>query len=167
MCHVLQRFLQKDIAGRRAPLGISLARNAPRKAPPKSFAETMRPLANSRSWALSLYYFLTFGGFVAMAVYLTIFLTESFKLTPQHAGLRTAGFVLLATATRPRGGIPADKAGGRTILKWVFPATALRSDLTAILRDSPATCRPVRHLRWRFRQRRKSQRKRRRHFRDR
>jgi NNP family nitrate/nitrite transporter-like MFS transporter len=103
------------------------ARNAPRKAPPKSFAETMRPLANSRSWVLSLYYFLTFGGFVAMAVYLPIFLTESFKLTPQQAGLRTAGFVVLATVTRPIGGFLADKVGGRAILKWVFPATALFS----------------------------------------
>lgn len=103
------------------------ARNAPRKAPPKSFTETLRPLANPRSWALSLYYFLTFGGFVAMAIYLPIFLTETFKLTPQQAGLRTAGFVVLATATRPLGGILADKVGGRAILKWVFPAIALFS----------------------------------------
>jgi NNP family nitrate/nitrite transporter-like MFS transporter len=103
------------------------ARNAPRKSPPKSFAETMRPLASSRSWILSLYYFLTFGGFVAMAVYLPIFLTETFKLTPQQAGLRTAGFVVLATATRPLGGFLADKVGGSAILRWVFPATALFS----------------------------------------
>lgn len=103
------------------------ARNAPRKAPPKSFAETMRPLADSQSWILSLYYFLTFGGFVAMAVYLPMFLTETFKLSPQQAGLRTAGFVVLATATRPLGGVLADRMGGRAILKWVFPATAIFS----------------------------------------
>jgi len=103
------------------------ARDAPRKAPPKTFADTMRPLADFRSWMLCLYYFLTFGGFVAMAVYLPIFLTESFKLTPQQAGLRTAGFVVLATATRPLGGILADRIGGPAILKWVFPATALFS----------------------------------------
>jgi MFS transporter, NNP family, nitrate/nitrite transporter len=103
------------------------ARNAPRRSPPKSFADTIRPLTSSRSWTLSLYYFLTFGGFVAMAVYLPIVLTGPFKLTPQQAGLRTAGFVVLATATRPLGGFLADKVGGRTILKWVFPATALFS----------------------------------------
>ena len=74
---------------------------------------------------LSLYYFLTFGGFVAMAVYLPTLLTEVFKLTPQDAGFRTAGFVVLATALRPVGGVLADKIGGRTILKWVFPATAV------------------------------------------
>ena len=102
-----------------------LARNAPRRSAIKSFKDTVRPLNDPRSWVLSLYYFLTFGGFVAMAVYLPIFLTEMFKLTPQNAGMRTAGFVVLATLMRPVGGILADKVGGRTILKWVFPATAV------------------------------------------
>jgi len=102
-----------------------LARNAPRKGPVKSFSDTVRPLKDGRSWILSLYYFLTFGGFVAMGVYLPIFLTEMFKLTPQDAGMRTAGFVVLATTMRPVGGTLADKVGGRTILKWVFPFTAL------------------------------------------
>jgi NNP family nitrate/nitrite transporter-like MFS transporter len=101
------------------------ARNAPRRGAVKSIADTVRPLKDSRSWVLSLYYFLTFGGFVAMAIYLPIFLTEMFQLTPQDAGLRTAGFVLLATAMRPFGGVLADKVGGRTILKWVFPAAGI------------------------------------------
>jgi MFS transporter, NNP family, nitrate/nitrite transporter len=104
---------------------ILLARNAPRKGAVKSFSDVVRPLSDGRSWILSLYYFLTFGGFVAMAVYLPIFLTEMFKLTPQDAGLRTAGFVVLATAMRPIGGTLADKVGGRAILKWVFPFTAV------------------------------------------
>ena len=101
------------------------AENAPRKAPPKSFADMLKPLRNKMSWVLSLFYFLTFGGFVAMSIYLPTFLTEMFKLTPQDAGMRTAGFVLLATAMRPVGGILADKIGGRTILLSVFPFTAL------------------------------------------
>ncbi|HEX8799852.1 MAG TPA: MFS transporter, partial [Terriglobales bacterium] len=46
------------------------ARNAPSRGPAKSIAEIMQPLNDRRSWILSLYYFLTFGGFVAMAVYL-------------------------------------------------------------------------------------------------
>jgi NNP family nitrate/nitrite transporter-like MFS transporter len=85
----------------------------------------MQPLNDNRSWILSLYYFLTFGGFVAMAVYLPTLLTEVFKLTPQDAGFRTAGFVVLATLMRPVGGVLADKVGGRAILRWIFPATAL------------------------------------------
>jgi NNP family nitrate/nitrite transporter-like MFS transporter len=104
---------------------ILMARDAPSRAPAKSFREIMQPLNDNRSWILSLYYFLTFGGFVAMAVYLPTLLTEVFKLTPQDAGFRTAGFVVLATLMRPVGGVLADKVGGRAILRWAFPATAL------------------------------------------
>jgi NNP family nitrate/nitrite transporter-like MFS transporter len=100
------------------------AENAPRRGAARSLADIARPLGDPMSWLLGLYYFLTFGGFVAMGIYLPIFLTEMFGLTPQDAGFRTAGFVLLATAMRPAGGWLADKIGGRAILLWVFPATA-------------------------------------------
>jgi NNP family nitrate/nitrite transporter-like MFS transporter len=110
---------------------VLAARNAPRRGAAKSLAETIRPLSDRRSWVLSLYYFLTFGGFVAMAIYLPIFLTEMFRLTPQDAGLRTAGFVVLATAMRPIGGVLSDKVGGRSILKWVFPITGVMALLMA------------------------------------
>ncbi len=52
------------------------AQNAPRRAPAKTFGDMLEPLRDAKSWALSLYYFLTFGGFVAMAIYLPTFLTE-------------------------------------------------------------------------------------------
>jgi NNP family nitrate/nitrite transporter-like MFS transporter len=106
-------------------LFVLLARDAPRAGPRKGLAETLAPLREQMSWVLSLYYFLTFGGFVAMAIYLPIFLTEMFGLTPADAGLRTAGFVVLATALRPVGGVLADRIGGRRILLGVFPVTAL------------------------------------------
>ena len=108
------------------------AENAPRRAPAKSLSEMLAPLRERMSWVLSLYYFLTFGGFVAMGIYLPIFLTEMFKLTPQDAGMRTAGFVALAVAARPLGGMLADKIGGRKILLWVFPITAVMALLLAL-----------------------------------
>src|SRR5262249_19539422 len=40
------------------------ARDASRSAPPKSFAQMVRPLSEGMSWVLSFFYFLTFGGFV-------------------------------------------------------------------------------------------------------
>lgn len=109
-----------------------LARDAVANPPACSFKETIQPLGDPRSWTLSLYYFLTFGGFVAMAVYLPTFLTEIFRLTPQDAGLRTAGFVILATAARPLGGILADRRGGGPILLGVFPVTAAMAGLMAV-----------------------------------
>jgi NNP family nitrate/nitrite transporter-like MFS transporter len=104
---------------------FALARNAPRRGPAKTLADFVKPLASGMSWVLSLYYFLTFGGFVAMAIYLPIFLTEMFGLTPRDAGFRTAGFVVLATLMRPIGGSLADRIGGARILNYVFPMTAL------------------------------------------
>ncbi len=104
---------------------IAMSRNAPGPAVPKTLAQIARPLREPMSWVLSLFYFLTFGGFVAMAIYLPVFLTEMFKLTPQDAGFRTAGFVVLATAMRPLGGWLADRLGGQKILTFVFPATAV------------------------------------------
>lgn len=101
-----------------------LAQDPPRRSPTKTVREVLRPLRARNSWMLSMYYFLTFGGFVAMAIYLPLLLTDLFGLTPQNAGLRTAGFVVVATAMRPVGGILADRVGGRRILKLVFPVTA-------------------------------------------
>jgi len=110
---------------------FSFAKDAPRTVPPKSLAQMIRPLSEKMSWVLSFFYFLTFGGFVAMSIYLPMFLTELFKLTPQDAGLRTAGFVLLATAMRPVGGWLSDRVGGLTILFWTFPfITAMAMLLT-------------------------------------
>lgn len=106
-------------------LYATTARVAPNRVAPKSFRDYVTPLKDRKSWLLSLFYFLTFGGFVAMAVYLPTFLTELFSLTPRDAGLRTAGFIVLATVLRPVGGTLSDKIGGRTILTWVFPAVAV------------------------------------------
>ncbi len=109
-----------------------LARDAPVARPALRVVDYLRPLANPRGWALSFYYFLTFGGFVAMAVYLPTFLTDGFGLTPADAGRRTAGFVVLATLARPLGGWLADRAGGRRVLAFVFPATAVAAVLMAL-----------------------------------
>ena len=56
-----------------------------------------------------------------MAVYLPIFLTKIFKLTPGDAGFRTAGLFFLATSMRPVGGLLADRIGGRKIPDLGFP----------------------------------------------
>lgn len=112
-------------------LFLATARNAPATAPRKTLADIVRPLRDHKSWILSAFYFVTFGGFVAMSIYLPIFLTEMFDLTATDAGLRTAGFVALATLVRPVGGIVADRIGGRAVLLAVFPATAVFALLLA------------------------------------
>lgn len=116
-----------------------LAKDPPRHGPPRSISEVFRPLRDRKSWVLGMYYFLTFGGFVAMAIYLPILLTDLFALTPQDAGMRTAGFVVIATMLRPLGGMLADRVGGRRILKLVFPFTAAMAMLLCIPDMIPVT----------------------------
>lgn len=122
-----------------AAIFLVLAKDAPRNAPPKSLRIMLNPLGKRMSWVLSFFYFLTFGGFVAMSVYLPMFLTEIFRLTPQNAGMRTAGFVLLATAMRPVGGWLSDRIGGLKILLWVFPWVAAMAMLLTAETMAPFT----------------------------
>jgi MFS transporter, NNP family, nitrate/nitrite transporter len=98
-----------------------LAKNDTTTVRPSSLAESISPLRRSKiAWILSLFYFLTFGGFVALALYMPTFLREIFDLSVTDAGARTAGFVVLATFMRPVGGILADKIGGPKVLLFVF-----------------------------------------------
>lgn len=101
------------------------ARNAETTAKPKTFAENLKVLRTTPlAWVLSLFYFLTFGGFVAFSIYLPTLLKDVFNLSATDAGARTAGFVILATVMRPVGGILADKIGGAKVLTFVFTAIA-------------------------------------------
>lgn len=102
------------------------AQNDATTARPRTLSEMLAPLKTSRTaWILSLFYFLTFGGFVALALYMPTFLRELYSLSPTDAGARTAGFVVLATLMRPVGGILADKVGGAKVLMGVFSGIAV------------------------------------------
>jgi len=98
-----------------------LARNSPKTVRPSNISSMARLLSRERlSWVLSLFYFLTFGGFVAFSIYLPSLLRDQFGLKPADAGFRTAGFVVLATLARPLGGWLSDKIGGARVLNAVF-----------------------------------------------
>jgi MFS transporter, NNP family, nitrate/nitrite transporter len=98
-----------------------LARNSPKTVRPAGIGAMLQLLSRERlSWILSLFYFLTFGGFVAFSIYLPVLLKDQFGLKPADAGFRTAGFVVLATLARPLGGWLADKIGGARVLHVVF-----------------------------------------------
>jgi len=100
---------------------LLFARNAPVTAQPKSFGAMLKVLAEKPlAWLLALFYFVTFGGFVALSIGLPKLLQEIFHLTKEDAGMRVAGFVVLATALRPLGGWLSDKIGGARLLMLVF-----------------------------------------------
>jgi NNP family nitrate/nitrite transporter-like MFS transporter len=84
-----------------------------------------RGRGSSRAWALTLFYFMAFGGFVAMFLYLPKLLVDVHDLTKTDAGARAAGFALLAVASRPIGGWLSDRTGARSVLTVSFIGTIL------------------------------------------
>lgn len=89
---------------------------------------------DEKLWFLSLFYFITFGSFVAFTVYLPNFLVNHFGLDSVDAGIRTAGFITLATIMRPIGGWLGDRFNPLFILMFVFNGLAVSG---AILSFSP------------------------------
>ncbi|QNK87872.1 MFS transporter [Sporosarcina sp. resist] len=75
---------------------------------------------NEKLWFFSLFYFITFGSFVAFTIFLPNFLVTYFELEKVDAGMRTAGFIAVATFLRPVGGWLADKFQPLFLLMGVF-----------------------------------------------
>jgi NNP family nitrate/nitrite transporter-like MFS transporter len=97
------------------------ARNAPAPTTSATPGSALRLLVTAPlAWALSAFYFLTFGGFVAFSVYLPTLLRDEFGLSAADAGFRTAGFVVIATLLRPVGGVLSDHIGGARVLSGVL-----------------------------------------------
>jgi nitrate/nitrite transporter NarK len=111
-----------------AAIYAALARNPPGAGRPANAAAMVAVLRGSPiAWLLGIFYFLTFGGFVAFSIYLPTLLRAQFGLEPADAGFRAAGFVVLATLIRPLGGWLADRIGGAQVLSWVFGGISLFS----------------------------------------
>jgi MFS transporter, NNP family, nitrate/nitrite transporter len=110
-----------------------IASNAQPSSKSESFSENIAVLKTEKlAWVLSIFYALTFGGFVALSIYLPTLYKEVFALAPAEAGARTALFVIVATLSRPIGGILSDKIGGEKLLLGVFLSIAAISWLMAI-----------------------------------
>ncbi len=88
--------------------------------------------SSGRAWALTLFYFLAFGGFVAMFLYLPKLLTGEHDLTKADAGARAAGFALLAVIGRPTGGVLSDRIGATRVLLVSFSGIALLAAVLAV-----------------------------------
>ncbi|MFC5471826.1 nitrate/nitrite transporter [Cohnella suwonensis] len=110
-------------------------KDPPKPAEPKTLKQSLSVLKYKATWHLSIYYFLTFGGFVAFSVYLPTLLKDLFQLEALDAGLRTAGFVLAATLIRPAGGYLADRYGSKKVLNIVFFGILVASFVLSVTLD--------------------------------
>ena len=121
-----------------AVLWLVAARDAPRRVHQRTqFRDVLR--LGPSMWQLALFYFVTFGGFVAMSLYLPKLLHDWFDYSLAGAGLRTAGFVVIAAVVaRPVGGWLADRLGGYVVLVASFLGVGLDAIALAWQASDPA-----------------------------
>jgi NNP family nitrate/nitrite transporter-like MFS transporter len=86
----------------------------------RTIIQMLRPLKVVRVWRFGLYYFLAFGGFVALAQWLVPYYVNVYLMTIVMAGLLTASFSLPSGVIRPLGGVLSDKFGARSVMYWVL-----------------------------------------------
>ncbi|TMN23000.1 MFS transporter [Lentibacillus cibarius] len=102
----------------------------------KTLKSALEPLKHQQTWMLSLFYFLTFGVFVALGLYLPTLLQDLYNLSPVDAGQRAAIFVVLATFIRPLGGMVADKLDPKKILTIIFLIVAICAGFIAFTSEN-------------------------------
>lgn len=86
---------------------------------------------NEKLWLFSFFYFITFGAFVAFTVFLPNFLVTNFGLEKVDAGMRTAIFIIIATAGRPSGGWLGDKFNAYKLMMGVFVGLTISAIILA------------------------------------
>jgi len=94
-----------------------------------SVRELLAPLKHVRVWRFSLYYFLVFGGYVALSLWLPKYYIDVFGLPLGQAALLTAIFVFPSGIIRAPGGWLSDRYGARTVMYWVLSICVVASFL--------------------------------------
>jgi NNP family nitrate/nitrite transporter-like MFS transporter len=111
------------LRAREAPAPVAPPEGSPAPAPGRGIWEVFA--TEGRARALTLFYFVSFGGFVSLFLYLPKLLTGIHELSKTDAGARAAGFAALAVIARPIGGVLADRIGAERVLWFSFVGTGL------------------------------------------
>lgn len=104
---------------------ILIAKDAPSQPAAKPVKEYFNVFKEKDTWYFCLLYSVTFGGFVGLSSFLSIFFVDQYNLSKVSAG----DFVTLCVAAgsffRPVGGFISDKIGGVRLLTFLFIGVAL------------------------------------------
>jgi NNP family nitrate/nitrite transporter-like MFS transporter len=76
--------------------------------------------ADWKTWILTFFYFVTFGGFIALTVWLPTYWTDSFQISIVKAGLLTAAYSLSSSLLRVLGGFYSDRISGEKVVLYSF-----------------------------------------------
>ncbi len=100
----------------------------------RTLAERLQPLKRIRVWRFGLYYFLMFGGFVALAQWLIPYYVNVYSVSVMTAGLLATIFTLPSGVVRALGGWLSDKFGARVVMYWVLGGCLVASALLIVPR---------------------------------
>jgi MFS transporter, NNP family, nitrate/nitrite transporter len=92
---------------------------------PRAFWREFAPLKDIRVWRFALYYFFSFGAFVALALWLPRYLIGVYGFDIVTAGMIGAAYSIPASVFRAYGGVLSDRIGARTVLYWTFAVSAV------------------------------------------
>lgn len=116
-----------------------LAKDSPNQPAPKKLTDYAAVLKQSDTWLFCILYSVTFGGFVGMTSYLTIFYNTQYGLDPVRAADFTTLLVIAGSFFRPVGGYLADKVGGIRMLLALYAIVAVMMAGISTLPSIPAT----------------------------
>ena len=85
-----------------------------------SLAEQLRTLKDPKVWRYCQYYSIVFGGYVALALWMTKYYVQEYGFTLQTAALLAACFSLPGGVLRAIGGWMSDKWGAHSVTWWVM-----------------------------------------------
>jgi MFS transporter, NNP family, nitrate/nitrite transporter len=102
-----------------------LAKDSPTPRRVRGWAEYASLFKLPDTWWFCFLYSLTFGGFVGLASYLSVFFHDQYGLTKVQAGDFTTVVVLFGSFLRPVGGVLSDRLGGYKMLLTLLCAAAL------------------------------------------
>jgi NNP family nitrate/nitrite transporter-like MFS transporter len=102
-----------------------LAKEAPAERKRNRWSDYAAVLGIADTGWFCFLYSLTFGGFVGLASYLSIFFHDQYRLTPVQAGDFTTVVVLFGSFLRPVGGMLADRLGGYRMLLRLLAGVAV------------------------------------------
>lgn len=97
-----------------------LAKDSPSKSAPKRWSQYANLLTTPDTWRLCFLYSLTFGGFVGLSSFLTVFFHDQYHLSKVQAGDYATIVIVAGSFLRPVGGWIADKIGGYRLLLFLF-----------------------------------------------
>jgi NNP family nitrate/nitrite transporter-like MFS transporter len=104
---------------------FALARNSPSSTPAKSWRRYGALLRTADTSRFCLLYSVTFGGFVGMTSFLSVFFHDQYHLSKIASGDLTTIVVISGSFLRPVGGWLADRVGGFRMLVGLFGGIAL------------------------------------------